>query len=78
MPEIAGPDSLDETIGRLRRLGYSEPDAGTLADHFLDAERRGKSGHGLVRVDWLESLANLEVAARAVRVAREAAYERWE
>ena len=62
----------------MRALGYSEADARTLADHFLDAERRGKSGHGLVRVDWLESLEHPDTAARAVSVVREAAYERWE
>jgi LDH2 family malate/lactate/ureidoglycolate dehydrogenase len=26
---------------RIRALGFSEADAATLADHFLDAERRG-------------------------------------
>ena len=35
-----------------------------LADHFLDAERRGKLGHGLARIDWLATLEGLDPAAR--------------
>ena len=31
---------------RIRALGFSEADTRTLADHFLDAERRGKPGTG--------------------------------
>ena len=42
------------------RLGFSEADAATLAAHFLDAESRGKLGHGLARIDWLETLPDLE------------------
>ena len=44
----------DEVIETLRGLGYGENDANTLADHFLDAEARGKRGHGLTRVEWLD------------------------
>src|SRR5947199_142535 len=40
----------DEVLERLGDLGFSEADAHTLADHFLDAEGRGKRGHGLSRV----------------------------
>ena len=36
-----------EVFERLTALGFSEADARTLADHFLDAEARGKKGHGL-------------------------------
>jgi LDH2 family malate/lactate/ureidoglycolate dehydrogenase len=50
---------------RIRALGFSEADAATLADHFLDAERRGKAGHGLARVDWLETLTDLQPEARS-------------
>jgi (2R)-3-sulfolactate dehydrogenase (NADP+) len=62
---------------RIRALGFAEQDARTLADHFLDAERRGKRGHGLARVDWLETLPDLEPAARPERVLAEPGYERW-
>jgi LDH2 family malate/lactate/ureidoglycolate dehydrogenase len=43
----------EDVLETLRGLGFGEADARTLADHFLDAERRGKSGHGLSRVEWL-------------------------
>jgi LDH2 family malate/lactate/ureidoglycolate dehydrogenase len=66
-----------EPAARLAALGFSERDAQTLADHFLDAERRGKRGHGLSRVGWLASLDDLDPAARPERVVAEPGYERW-
>jgi (2R)-3-sulfolactate dehydrogenase (NADP+) len=63
---------------RIRALGFSESDTRTLADHFLDAERRGKPGHGLARVDWLETLEGVDPAAVPECVVAEACYERWE
>jgi LDH2 family malate/lactate/ureidoglycolate dehydrogenase len=63
---------------RLARLGFAEDPAGILAEHFLDAEARGKKGHGLARVDWLETLPDLDPAARPERVVTEPGYERWE
>jgi LDH2 family malate/lactate/ureidoglycolate dehydrogenase len=70
---------VDEVRGRLAALGFSEADAATLADHFLDAERRGKGGHGLSRVAWLETRPiDLDPAARPQRVLREPGYERWD
>jgi LDH2 family malate/lactate/ureidoglycolate dehydrogenase len=63
---------------RIRALGFSEEDTRTLADHFLDAERRGKRGHGLARVDWLETLTGLDPAAEPECVVAEGCYERWE
>jgi (2R)-3-sulfolactate dehydrogenase (NADP+) len=66
-----------EPAARLAALGFSERDAQTLADHFLDAERRGKRGHGLSRVEWLASLDDLDPAARPERVLAEPGYERW-
>jgi LDH2 family malate/lactate/ureidoglycolate dehydrogenase len=67
-----------EVEERIRRLGFSDADARTLADHFLDAERRGKRGHGLARVDWLETLDGLDPDARPECVVAEACFERWE
>ena len=67
-----------DVAGRIRALGFSEEDARTLSDHFLDAERRGKRGHGLARVDWLETLDGLDPEARPECVVAEACYERWE
>jgi LDH2 family malate/lactate/ureidoglycolate dehydrogenase len=68
----------DEVVRRLRALGFSCDDARTLADHFLDAERRGKEGHGLARVAWLETLPDLRPAARPERLVAEPAFERWD
>jgi LDH2 family malate/lactate/ureidoglycolate dehydrogenase len=69
---------LDEDVGaRLRALGFSNEDAVELAAHFLDCERRGKSGHGLARVDWLETLPDLRPDARSARVVQEECFERW-
>jgi (2R)-3-sulfolactate dehydrogenase (NADP+) len=66
-----------ELEARLAALGFAERDAQTLADHFRDAERRGKRGHGLARVDWLETLPNLDPSARPRRDVHEQEYERW-
>src|SRR5439155_1305854 len=56
----------------------SQDDARILAEHFLDAERRGKRGHGLARVEWLETLEELDPSAEPECVVAEACYERWE
>ena len=70
----------DRSRGRAaaRALGFSDADAQTLADHFVDAERRGKHGHGFSRVEWLETLDGLDPTARPERVVVEPGYERWD
>jgi LDH2 family malate/lactate/ureidoglycolate dehydrogenase len=67
----------DETLARLERLGFSADDAAVLAAHFLDAEARGRSGHGLVRLGFLAGLPDLDPSARPLRVIAEPGYERW-
>jgi (2R)-3-sulfolactate dehydrogenase (NADP+) len=67
----------DEAAPRLRALGFDERDVATLADHFLDAERRGKRGHGLARIEWLERLPDLDPSAGPRRLVEEPCYERW-
>jgi LDH2 family malate/lactate/ureidoglycolate dehydrogenase len=67
-----------ELEARLTALGFSAADAQTLADHFKDAERRGKRGHGYARVDWLETLPGIDPRAEPECVVAEACYERWE
>jgi L-2-hydroxycarboxylate dehydrogenase (NAD+) len=62
----------------LRRLGFSERDARVLADHFEDADRRGKRGHGVSRIEWLSTLDGLDPGASAERVVAEEGYERWD
>jgi (2R)-3-sulfolactate dehydrogenase (NADP+) len=67
----------DEVSPRLRDLGFGEAQASVLAAHFLDAERRGKRGHGLARVEWLEGLGDLDPSARPSRLVGEPCFERW-
>jgi (2R)-3-sulfolactate dehydrogenase (NADP+) len=68
----------DDVLDTLHGLGYSDDDANTLADHFLDAEARGKRGHGLTRVEWLTTLDDLDPDAKPERVVAEAGFERWD
>jgi len=49
-----------------------------LADHFEEADRRGRSGHGVSRVPWLATLPDLDPHARPQKVVGEPGYERWE
>jgi LDH2 family malate/lactate/ureidoglycolate dehydrogenase len=69
----------EDVLERLRGLGFCAADARVLADHFLDAERRGKRGHGLSRVEWLSTRPfELDPSARPLRTVREPGYERWD
>jgi (2R)-3-sulfolactate dehydrogenase (NADP+) len=63
---------------RIAALGFSAADTSTLTEHFLDAESRGKLGHGLSRIDWLETLGDLQPDARPRRLLSEPGYERWD
>ncbi|HUP33189.1 MAG TPA: Ldh family oxidoreductase [Gaiellaceae bacterium] len=63
---------------RIAALGFSAADTATLTAHFLDAEARGKLGHGLSRIDWLETLPGLKPDAMPVRLHAEPGYERWD
>jgi LDH2 family malate/lactate/ureidoglycolate dehydrogenase len=63
---------------RIGALGFSEADTTILAEHFRDAEARGKLGHGLSRIDWLETLADLQPDAHPKRLLAEPGYERWD
>ena len=70
---------LSDPRERLRALGFSEADAATLADHFLDAERRGKTSHGLSRVDWLREACPASTRRRGPSGSRPSpGYERWD
>src|SRR5262249_19186996 len=77
---VQGPAGLvlKDPRQRLRALGFSEADATTLLDHFLDAERRGKQSHGLARIDWLETLPDVDPSAHPERIVVEPGYERWD
>jgi LDH2 family malate/lactate/ureidoglycolate dehydrogenase len=67
----------DDVEPHLRTLGFGERDARTLTDHFLAAEARGKTGHGLSRVEWLGTLPDLDPTATPRREVNEPGYERW-
>jgi LDH2 family malate/lactate/ureidoglycolate dehydrogenase len=62
----------------LRKLGFSEDDARVLANHFEDADRRGKHGHGTSRIEWLAGLEGLDPLAAPERVVADEGFERWE
>jgi LDH2 family malate/lactate/ureidoglycolate dehydrogenase len=68
----------DEALDRLGALGFSPADAQTLFDHFDDAERRGKRGHGYSRIAWLETLSDLDPSAAPERTRAEEGFERWD
>jgi LDH2 family malate/lactate/ureidoglycolate dehydrogenase len=44
----------------------------------VDADARGKHGHGTARIDWLASLPGLDPAARPAVVVDEPGYQRWD
>ena len=68
----------EQARGRIAALGFSDEDAETLFRHFDDAERRGKRGHGYARIEWLETLPDLDPNARAECERRTEGYERWD
>ena len=67
-----------EVRPRLAALGFRAEDVEVLAEHFLWAERTGRTGHGFSRVEWLETWESHETEARPRRVVSEAGYERWD
>jgi (2R)-3-sulfolactate dehydrogenase (NADP+) len=69
--------TADEARRRLAGVGLGPAAVEVLIDHFEDAERRGKTGHGLSRVEWLETL-DLDPTARAVLLESEEGFERWD
>lgn len=69
--------TFEEARSRLEALGLDDDAVGTLVAHFEDAERRGKVGHGLSRVLWLETLG-VDPSARPARIAAEPGFERWD
>jgi LDH2 family malate/lactate/ureidoglycolate dehydrogenase len=67
----------EEARARLAGLGFDGRAADILVTHFEDADRRGKTGHGLSRVAWLESL-DLDPSARPLLLESEEGFERWD
>ena len=67
----------DDARARLAALGLSPEAVEALLAHFEDADRRGKTGHGLSRVEWLETL-DFDPAARPLLIESEGGFERWD
>jgi LDH2 family malate/lactate/ureidoglycolate dehydrogenase len=68
----------EEARARLAALGFRDADVEILAQHFLTAEARGRLGHGVSRIEWLETWQELHPEAEPQRVVSEPGYERWD
>jgi L-2-hydroxycarboxylate dehydrogenase (NAD+) len=68
----------DEGLSRLRALGFGPADAESLWEHFDDAERRGKLGHGHSRIEWLETQDVFDPSAVPVVREETDAFWRWD
>jgi LDH2 family malate/lactate/ureidoglycolate dehydrogenase len=69
--------TVEDARGRLRGLGLDDASVDVLLAHFTAADTRGKHGHGLSRVSWLET-QSFDATARPRRVVAEEAFERWD
>jgi LDH2 family malate/lactate/ureidoglycolate dehydrogenase len=67
----------DALTARGRELGFDRSRAERLADHFLDAEMRGASGHGAERMRWLSGFSDLQPDARPRLVDRQEGRSHW-
>lgn len=67
----------EEARTRLEALGLDDAAVSALLAHFEEAEARGKKGHGLARVAWLETL-DFDPAAVPLRLVAEDGFERWD
>jgi LDH2 family malate/lactate/ureidoglycolate dehydrogenase len=70
---VSEPDARD----RLGELGFERAAVDALVAHFADAERRGKTGHGLSRIDWLAT-QDVDPTARPLLIESEEGFERWD
>src|SRR5436190_23168773 len=62
---------------RAAGLGFDRQRSALLADHFLDAEMRGASGHGAERMRWLSHFPALRPEARPRLIERREGRSRW-
>jgi LDH2 family malate/lactate/ureidoglycolate dehydrogenase len=67
----------ENVVPRLRALGFDKRRSAVLAEHFLEAERRGKRGHGFSRVEWLAT-QDVDPEAEPTRLVADEGYERWD
>ncbi len=72
-------DTVRAALERLAgSLGFDQPAAALLADHFLDAELRGAATHGVGRMRWLAGFADLRPSAAPVLVERAEGIARYD
>ena len=77
-PRLGRPRVRPEERAR-RALGFRRRDAATLFDHFDDAERRGKLGHGHSRIDVAGDAAGPRSRRRGRRRRpRDPGFDRWD
>jgi LDH2 family malate/lactate/ureidoglycolate dehydrogenase len=69
--------TTEEARERLHGLGLGADSVEVLLAHFTDADRRGKHGHGLSRVAWLET-QEIDPFARPHQRVAEDGFERWD
>jgi LDH2 family malate/lactate/ureidoglycolate dehydrogenase len=65
-------------LARAQGLGFADADARELVDHFLGAELRGASGHGVERLRWISAFDDLQPAAQPLLVERDGGIARWD
>ncbi len=69
--------TCDEARARLKALGLTAAAVEVLLNHFVDADRRGKPGHGLSRVSWLEG-QSFDPGALPVKCSSSDGIDRWD
>ena len=74
--------SLDElragVEARLQALGFDGRVAALIGEHYVDAELRGATTHGLERLRWLAGQGGIDPAARPTQIERTDSVSRWD
>lgn len=76
MSRVPIDELRDALESQAQALGFDQARSARLADHFLDAELRGATGHGAERMRWLHGFGDLQpdasptLAERAEGLAR--------
>ena len=53
MADVALSELRERMLGRALGMGLSSADADIVIDHFVEAEMRGATGHGVERLRWI-------------------------
>jgi LDH2 family malate/lactate/ureidoglycolate dehydrogenase len=78
MSRVPIDELRDALESQAQALGFDPARSARLADHFLDAELRGASGHGAERMRWLHGFADLQPAATAALAERSEGLARYQ